>query len=48
MYFLLALLFIVTLGTIIYIVQYKTNHIIFELTLHRAQAANQSLVNYLL
>ena len=47
-YLMLALvLFIGTLGSVIYIVQYKTNAIVAELTLNRVQAANRSLVNYL-
>ena len=46
-YYALALLFTVTLGTIIFIVQYKTNKIINELTLSRAKTANQSLAIHL-
>ena len=47
MYFILALVFIVTLGTIIFIVQNKTNGIISELTINQARTANHTLVNYL-
>ena len=45
-YLILSLIFIFTLGIVIYIVQYQTNAMVGELTLNRVQTANRSLVNY--
>ena len=42
-----GLIFIVTLGTVIHIVQHQTNSIVSELTLNRVQTANHSFANYL-
>ncbi|MDR0222548.1 MAG: cache domain-containing protein [Oscillospiraceae bacterium] len=46
-YFLLALVFVVTLGTVILIVQFETGDMISELTLKQADTANRSFANYL-
>ena len=46
-YFILCLIFIVTVGTVIYIVQYQTTRIITKLTLNYAQTTNHSLINYI-
>jgi len=45
--FILILIFIITLGAVVFIVQYQTNNIITELTLDRVEMAKVSLVNYL-
>ena len=45
-YLILALIFVCTLGIVVYIVQNQTNAMIAELTLNRVQTANRSLVNY--
>jgi hypothetical protein len=47
-YFLLTIIFVVTIGTVIFIIQNKTNSIISDLTMQRMQAVNRELVNYLL
>ncbi|MCL2197012.1 MAG: ATP-binding protein [Treponema sp.] len=41
------LIFIITLGAVVFIVQYQTNGIITGLTLDRVKMANISLINYL-
>jgi len=46
-YFILVIIFILTFGAVIYIVQYQTNSIVTELTLNRVHTANRSLVNYI-
>ncbi|MCL2174818.1 MAG: ATP-binding protein [Treponema sp.] len=43
----LVLIFIITLGAVIFIVQYQTNSIVTKLTLDRVKMANISLINYL-
>ena len=46
-YVIFTLIFIITLGVIVFIVQSQTNDIVSELTLNRAQAAKQDLISYL-
>ena len=45
-FLILGLIFIATVGSVIYIVQYRTNRIVTELTLNRIQASNQSFLNF--
>ena len=45
-YLILGLIFVLTVGTVLFIVQQQTNSIIDELTLNRVQAANHSFINY--
>lgn len=47
LFIILGVFFILTVGFILYIVQYQTNSIVTELTLNRVQTANKSLANYL-
>ncbi|MDR0301338.1 MAG: cache domain-containing protein [Treponema sp.] len=47
-YFLLTIIFVVTIGAVIFIIQNKTNSIISDLTMQRTQTANLELINYLL
>jgi signal transduction histidine kinase len=47
-YFLLTIIFVATIGAVIFIIQNKTNSIISDLTMQRTQAANRELMNYLL
>ena len=46
-YLVLSIVFIFTLGIVIFIVQQQTNNLIDDLTLTRVQTANNSFVNYL-
>jgi signal transduction histidine kinase/CheY-like chemotaxis protein len=46
-FFVLALIFIMTLGVMIYITQHRTSDIVNQLSLDRTQAAKQGLITYL-
>ena len=46
-YIILVVIFILTFGAVVFIVQYQTNSIVTALTLDRVHTANRSLVNYL-
>jgi len=47
LYPILVIIFALTIGAVIFIVQIQKNDIIADLSLNRAKTANQSLVNYL-
>jgi len=47
LYLILVLIFVLTIGAIVYIVQIQKNNLINELTINHAQTANRSLVNFL-
>ena len=46
-YLILGIIFLLTVGTVIFIVQYKTNGIVTELMLDRVEISNSSFNNYL-
>ena len=46
-YLILGLIFILTIGTVIYIVRDRTNKIVTELTLNLVETANRSFISYL-